>query len=220
MRIRIFTFPNRLYAITDRHLGHLPHDEIVAQLLVGGARTIQIRDKESSPRELLEIARACLKLTRAVGARLLINDFLDVALAAGADGVHLGQDDLSVEEARAIMGPDKIIGLSTHTLDQFRSGLATSADYLAVGPIFATSTKENPSATVGLELLRQVQPVTDRPIVAIGGISLHRARRVIDAGADAVAVISALYPIPDMSTPAESSEISARVRLLLDALGD
>ncbi len=220
MTIRILTFPKRLYAITDRHLARLPHDEIVAQLLVGGARTIQIRDKESSSRELLEVARACLKLTSAVGARLIINDSIDVALAAGADGVHLGQHDLSVEDARAIIGPDKLIGLSTHTLEEFRAGLATSADYLAVGPIFPTSTKENPSAVVGLDLLREVHTFSDRPVVAIGGINLHRARRVIDAGADAVAVISALYPIPDLAAPEDSAKIVSRVRSLLDAIGD
>lgn len=226
MTIRILQFPNRLYAISDCQLARVPHDEIVAQLLVGGVRTIQIRDKEASARELLDISRACLRLARAVGARLIINDSVDVALASDADGVHLGQEDVPVAEARAVLGRDKIIGLSTHSMEQFRAGLSTSADYLAVGPIFATRTKENPGAVVGLDLLREAHAISDRPVIAIGGINVNRARRVIDAGADAVAVISALYPVPDLNglgglaAPPDTSEISSRASALLRAIGD
>ncbi len=217
--MRLFQFPNRLYGITDRRLARLPHDEIVAQLLLGGARTIQLRDKDASPRELLEATRACLRLTTAVGARLIVNDSVDVALAAGADGVHLGQDDTPVEEARVRLGPDKIIGLSTQNLDQLRAGLETSADYLAFGPIFATVTKETTNEALGVEGVRQAQALVNRPLVAIGGITLHRAPRVILAGADAVAVISALYPVPDLDRTDDAGEIISRVRAILDAVG-
>lgn len=218
--MRIMLFPNRLYAITDRRLACLPHDEIVAQLLVGGARLIQLRDKDASAKELLETTRACLKLTRAVGARLIINDRVDVAMASDADGVHLGQEDLAVSEARALLGSEKIIGLSTHSLEQFRAGLSTSADYLAVGPIFATKTKENPSEVVGLELLREAHAIADRPIVAIGGITADRAPKAIAAGAEAVAVISALYPVPDLSAANDEPQLISRVRSLLKSLAD
>src|SRR5262249_8792649 len=145
----------------------------------------------------LDAARECLPLTRAAGAKLIINDRVDVALTAEADGVHLGQDDLSVEEARELLEEGKIIGLSTHSLEQFQAGLQTSADYLAVGPIYATTTKENPDPVVGLELITAAKAITDRPIVAIGGITVERAPEVIAAGADSVAVISALYPWPE-----------------------
>ena len=216
--MRLVQFPGRLYAITDRRLARLPHDEIVAQLLLGGARTIQIRDKEASPRELLEATRACLRLTAAIGAQLIVNDSVDVALAADADGVHLGQDDTPVDEARARLGKDKIIGLSTHNLDQLHRGLETSADYLAFGPIFGTTTKETTNEVLGLEVVRHAQAIVNRPFVAIGGITLHRAPRVVLAGADAVAVISALYPVPDLNRTDDTREIISRVRALLGAL--
>jgi thiamine-phosphate diphosphorylase len=214
--MRILQFANRLYAITDRELAFLPHDEIVAQLLVAGVRTIQLRDKASSTKDLLDAARACLKLTRAACALLIINDSIDVALASDADGVHLGQDDIPIDEARRALGDGKLIGLSTHSIEQFRSGLSTSADYLAVGPVFSTSTKENPSPVVGLELVRAAHEISDRPVVAIGGINLKQARRVLDAGADAIAVISALYPPPSLDCPLDPSEISMRASRLLD----
>jgi thiamine-phosphate pyrophosphorylase len=118
-----------------------------------------------------------------------VNDRPDVAALAGAAGVHVGQEDLEPEQARAVVGDKMWVGFSTHNLEQFRRAAATSADYIAVGPIFATASKENPDPVVGLELLRQVRPLTDRPIVAIGGVTLERAASVIAAGADSVAVI-------------------------------
>jgi len=187
-------------------------------LLDGGASLIQLRDKEASGRELLEQAIACLKLTRNVGATLIINDRVDVALTAGADGVHLGQDDLSVEEAREILGEDKIIGVSTHSIDQFRAALETSANYIAVGPVYPTITKENPAPVVGLELVREARKLTDRPLVAIGGINHARAPEVIEAGADCVAVISALYPLPEKVDLGSKPEITFSTRNFLEIL--
>ncbi len=193
----------KLYAITDTQLSNCTHPEIVTRMLAGGARIIQLRDKDLNAREMLEAVRECLKLTRPVRVPLIINDRVDVAMAADADGVHLGQEDLSVEEARALLGPKKIIGVSTHSIAQVEKALLTSANYVAVGPIFHTSTKVNPDPVVGLELVRQARQVTSLPLVAIGGITLERAPEVLAAGADSVAVISALYPMPELPSLAE-----------------
>jgi thiamine-phosphate diphosphorylase len=194
----------KLYAITDTELSNCTHVEIVERLLAGGARLIQLRDKEASAREMFEAAQACVKLTRAAGATLLINDRVDIALATDADGVHVGQDDLTVAEARALLGPQKIIGVSTHSLAQVEAALVTSANYIAVGPIFPTTTKANPDPVVGLELLRQARTLTSLPLVAIGGITLDTAAEVVGAGADSVAVISALYPLSTSLSLAEN----------------
>jgi thiamine-phosphate pyrophosphorylase len=208
----------KLYAITDRQWSNCTHEEIVRMFLEGGASLIQLRDKEASGRELLEQAMACLKLTRKAGATLIINDRVDVALTAGADGVHLGQDDLAVDEAREILGEDKIIGVSTHSIAQFRAALETSADYIALGPVFSTLTKENPAPVVGLELIREARKLTDRPLVAIGGINLGRAPEVIASGADCVAVISALYPLPEKVDLGCKPEITLATRNFLEIL--
>ncbi len=188
------------------------------QLLAGGARLIQLRDKDASARELLDAARACLPETRAAGAKLIINDRVDVALTADADGVHLGQEDLTVAEAREILGPDKIIGISTHSQDQFLAALDTSADYIAIGPIYPTTTKENPSPVVGLDLLRDAKSIADRPLVAIGGINHARAKEVLAAGADSLAVISALYPWPEVLDLTSKPDIVGSVRAFLEVV--
>jgi thiamine-phosphate pyrophosphorylase len=208
----------KLYAITDRQMSNSTHEEIVRKMLAGRARMIQLRDKEAGSRELLDAARACLNRTRAAGAKLIINDRVDVALTADADGVHLGQFDLSVEEAREILGKDKIIGISTHSVEQLLAALATSADYIAVGPVYSTKTKENGDPVVGLELVMEAKRLTDRPIVAIGGITPDRAREVIAAGADSVAVISALYPIAGLRDLTSKPDITGSVRLFLRTL--
>lgn len=210
----MFQLP-KLYPITDCQLSNCTHEEIVRMMLAGGARLIQLRDKEASAKELLDAARACLAVTRAAGARLIINDRVDVALTSGADGVHLGQEDLSVEEAREILGEDKIIGVSTHSLDQFKAALETSANYIAVGPVYQTKTKENPDPVVGLELVREAKAFADRPLVAIGGITVERAAEVLSAGADSIAVISALYPFGDISDFFTKPDVTGRVKAFL-----
>ncbi|MGH9798914.1 MAG: thiamine phosphate synthase [Blastocatellia bacterium] len=207
----------KLYPITDCQLSNCTHEEIVWMMLAGGARFIQLRDKDASAKELLDAARACLALTRAAGAKLIINDRVDVALTVGADGVHLGQEDLSVEEAREILGEDKIIGVSTHSPDQFKAALETSANYIAVGPVFPTLTKDNAAPVVGLDFVREAKALADRPVVAIGGISVERAAEVIAAGADSVAVISALYPFGDIRDFFTKPDVTGRVRAFLDA---
>ena len=160
---------------------------------------IQLRDKFASPRDFYEAAIAAMKIARALHVRIIINDRLDVAAAARADGVHLGQDDLPPDRARAVLGPDAIIGFSTHNLEQALEADSTSADYIAFGPVFQTSTKENPDLVVGLEQLAEIKRRVSKPVVAIGGITLERAASVIEAGAASVAVISDLYSAGDIA---------------------
>jgi thiamine-phosphate pyrophosphorylase len=131
------------------------------------------------------------------GVSFFVNDRSDVAFLAGASGVHVGQDDLDAEQARRVVGSDKLVGVSTHNLEQFERAAASSADYIAVGPIFSTASKANPDPAVGVDFIRRVRSLTDKPIVAIGGITLERAAAVIEAGADSVAVISGILSAPN-----------------------
>jgi thiamine-phosphate pyrophosphorylase len=167
-----------------------PAAETARKLIGAGVEVLQYRAKKAPAKEMLASARELAGGARAGGARFFVNDRPDVAYLAGADGVHVGQDDLGVEEVRRVVGPDAWVGLSTHNIEQVEKALRSSADYIAVGPIFATTSKANPDAVVGLELIRRARRLTERPIVAIGGITLERARGVIEAGADSVAVIS------------------------------
>jgi len=127
----------------------------------------------------------------------IVNDRADVAFLAGANGVHVGQEDLDVEAARSVIGADSLVGVSTHNRKQFQQAAATSSDYIAVGPIFSTSTKANPDPVVGTDFIRQVRPLTDKPIVAIGGMTLERAAEALEAGADSVAVIGDILRAPN-----------------------
>jgi thiamine-phosphate pyrophosphorylase len=180
----------RLYAILDAALLKIPAKECAKSLVDAGVRLIQYRNKRASGRELFETSRELAEYLAPLGVQFIVNDRADVAALAGARGVHVGQDDLGVEQARKVMGTGKLVGLSTHNAGQFRSALGTSADYIAVGPIFATGSKENPDPVVGVGFVREARGVTDKPMVAIGGITLERAAEVIEAGADAVAIIS------------------------------
>jgi thiamine-phosphate pyrophosphorylase len=188
-----------LYAIVDPlDTGRTP-ENLAADLVAGGARLLQLRLKDASTRELLAAARAVRALTTRAGALLLINDRPDVARAAGADGVHLGQDDLPVAAARAVLGPGALIGVSTHDVEQARSAAADGADYVGVGPVFATSTKRGALPPRGLALVRAVRTAVPLPLVAIGGITPETAAGVRAAGADAVAMIGALIRAPDVT---------------------
>jgi thiamine-phosphate pyrophosphorylase len=180
----------RVYVILDAALLNIPEVECARKLADAGVRLIQYRNKNASARELFEKSREIAALFNPTGVRFIVNDRADVASLAGADGVHLGQDDLGAERARAVMSNGKLVGVSTHSAEQIRTALETSADYIAVGPIFTTGSKMNPDPVVGLELVRKARAMTDRPIVAIGGITLERAQEVMEAGADSVAVIS------------------------------
>lgn len=134
------------------------------------------------------------------GVRLIINDRADLAVASGADGVHLGQDDLPIEDARRVVGDERWIGVSTHNLEQLGAALESSADYIAIGPVFATVSKDNPDPVIGLEGVRLARSMTKKPLIAIGGITLDNCRSVIEAGADSVAVISAILDDPRKTT--------------------
>jgi thiamine-phosphate pyrophosphorylase len=198
-----------VYAIVDPlDTGRSPV-ELATAFVAGGARLLQLRLPTATARELLEAARAIVPLARAHAATFLVNDRPDVARAAGADGVHLGQDDLPIAAARRVLGDGAIVGVSTHDTEQARTAAASGADYIGVGPIFSTTTKADALPARGLDLLRAVRSLVSVPIVAIGGITPDTAPSVRAAGADAVAMIAGLVRTPD---PA------ATVRALLAAL--
>ena len=194
----------RLYAILDAS-AHADIDCLVAfaqELRAAGCTLIQYRNKSCNARVMLEQARELRRQSRArvrAPHGLIMNDRADLCLAADFDGVHVGQDDLSPEAVRAIIGPDRWVGVSTHNPEQLREADQTSADYLAIGPVFATSSKEKPDPVVGLEGVRLARSLTRKPLVAIGGITRANAASVIETGADSVAVISDLLREPRKS---------------------
>jgi len=191
----------QLYPLTDTRLSKLSHAEQVAHLARFGVRLIQLRDKTISPLEFYRVAAEALRVARAAGVKLIINDRVDIALSLKADGVHLGQDDLPPEAARRILGPKAIIGFSTHNPEQARLATALPIDYVAFGPIFATATKESPEPEVGVSGLRNVRRLVGQiPLVAIGGITHDNCSEVVDAGADAIAVIGDLWSSPDRAS--------------------
>lgn len=193
----------RVYPLTDTQLSGLSHAEQVGLLSLGGATLVQLREKQMSPREFYEQAKAAVTVADQCSVRLIINDRVDVALAVGANGVHLGQDDMPPEAARKLLGEHAIVGFSTHNVEQASEASKLPIDYLAIGPIFTTATKSDTAPVLGLEGLRAVrQAIGDFPLVAIGGITSSNARDVIDAGADSVAVISTLLTHPDGITKA------------------
>lgn len=188
----------RIYPITDSNISGLTQAEQTSRLIAGGARVVQIREKNLGAGEFCEAARAALAVARERGVPLIINDRVDIALLVGADGVHLGQDDLPPAAARRLLGPFAVIGYSTHNLDQALAAAAMPINYLAIGPIFPTGSKVNPDPVVGLEGLRAVRRALPQvSLVAIGGITRENARSVIEAGADSVALISAVLRTPD-----------------------
>jgi len=168
------------------------------ELAAAGITLLQYRSKQGNARQMLDQARE-LRARLGATVELIMNDRADLCLAAQYDGLHVGQDDLSPESARRIIGPTRCLGVSTHNPEQLAEADKTTADYLAIGPIFATSSKANPDPVVGLEGLRRARELTRKPLVAIGGITRANARSVIDAGADAVAVISDLLRDPRKS---------------------
>ena len=195
--MRKFFLP-KVYPITDAKISNLSHAEQVEKLIAGGASFIQLREKHLAPKDFYAEAEKALAIARGQNVKILINDRVDLALTLKADGVHLGQDDLPPAEARKILGETAIIGFSTHTVEQAIAAIKFSIDYIAIGPIFETATKENPDAIVGLEGLRLVRKaIGDFPLVAIGGVTRENARFCLEAGADSVAVISCLLNEPE-----------------------
>jgi thiamine-phosphate pyrophosphorylase len=187
-----------LYLVSDRPLARgRPLPAVIAAAVAGGCTVVQLREKEASTREFLTLARAVKSVLASGSAPLIINDRIDVALACGADGVHLGQDDMPCAEARRFLGDRMIVGVSVSTVDEARRAEAEGADYLGVGPIFATPTKADTPTPTGLAGLAAVRRATTLPLVAIGGVKATNATDVIAAGADGVAVVSAIMSAED-----------------------
>jgi thiamine-phosphate pyrophosphorylase len=204
-----FALP-KIYPITDCRLSKLTHAEQTEKLIAGGATFVQLREKYAAPKDFYEQAKLALEIARRNNVKIIINDRVDIALALKADGVHLGQDDLSPVEARKILGKNVIIGLSTHNLAQASEAVDLPIDYVAIGPVFATDTKENPDDEVGIENLKQIRKAIGKiPLVAIGGINSSNFREVLDTGADSVAIISDLV--------SDAAEIERKMAKLLSS---
>ncbi|HSW49095.1 MAG TPA: thiamine phosphate synthase [Bryobacteraceae bacterium] len=192
----------RLYLVTDRALAHpRPLEEIVRAAVRGGVTAVQLREKRCGIREFVVLARA-LKAGLPAGVPLIINDRVDVALAAGADGVHLGQSDLDYDDARRLLGPDRFIGLSVETMEQALAAECLDVDYLGVSPIFSTPTKTDTGGAWGIEGLRLLRAQSRHRLIAIGGLNQGNAREVVGAGADGIAVVSAVCAAPEPESAA------------------
>jgi thiamine-phosphate pyrophosphorylase len=208
-------FPS-VYAIVDAGSAGDRPLEIAEELAEAGVELIQYRDKLATPRRLFETCSILAARLRG-RARFIVNDRADVAALCDAGGVHVGQEDLSAEDARAICGGGRWVGVSTHNIEQFRAALETSADYIAVGPVFASATKKNPDPVVGLDLVARARAMTRKPIVSIGGITAENADSVYRAGADSIAVIRDLMASGKPGArAAEYLRIAAKVRSARD----
>lgn len=198
-----------LYAILDQtYLAGRPLESLIEAAVAGGAGIIQLRYKSYHSAELYEAARQARAVTRRLGVPLIINDRLDVALAVQADGVHLGQEDLPHAVARDRLGRERWLGVSVHSLEEFERSRPANPDYYGVGTIYPSGTKET-LPVKGIEVVRQLRPLTDKPLVAIGGLTPENLAPVIQAGADGVAVISALW---------RADDVEARAREFVEAI--
>ena len=207
-----FALP-RVYPITDKKLAcRESHLAILKELARGGARFVQIRDKTTPMRDLLRDLFRCVEFADRNGVTLIVNDRCDLALCCGATGVHLGQEDLPPDAARAILGRKSIIGLSAHSLTQVRSAQKMPIQYVGFGPIYPTSTKADAAPEVGLRHLAQACRISAVPVVAIGGIGLKQVREVLLAGARSAAVISALMKAGSIARQMERFLEEARER--------
>lgn len=200
----------RLYAVTDRR--SLPAGVTLAQAveaaLDGGVTCLQLREKEASAGEILALARTLLPLCRARRVPLLINDRVDIALAAGADGVHLGQEDLPLPEARALLGPDRILGATAHTVEEALRAQAEGADYLGVGAMFPTGTKTNTIPT-SADTLKAICAAVSIPVVAIGGVNAQNLPTLAGTGIAGAAVVSAIFSQSDLTAAARTLRAAA-----------
>lgn len=193
-----------LYVITDTTLARgLPHEEIARRAIEGGADVVQLRDKTCSPRELVAAGRRVREVTRRTGTLFIVNDRLDAALACGADGVHLGQDDMQVRTARALAPENFLIGVSVGSPEEARQAVTDGADYLAASPVFPTEQK-SADRFCGVPGICRIREAVDVPLIAIGGIGMQNVCDVLKAGADGVAVISAVVGQPDISSAARA----------------
>jgi thiamine-phosphate pyrophosphorylase len=187
-----------LYLVTERRgLALEKFFQIILQAVEGGVKIVQLREKETAAQEIVEIGKALHLLLKPLNIPLIINDSPQIALKVGAEGVHLGQSDLNVAEARKMLGKHAIIGLSIESLEQAENAIGEAVDYLAVSPIFPTNTKSNCATHLGLEGLRTICSLSNCPVIAIGGIDATNAASVFEAGAAGVAVVSAIFKAPD-----------------------
>ena len=193
----------KLYLITDRKAAARPLPEAVRLALEGGVRAVQLREKDLPVRDLLSLARELRKITGEFGAKLFINDRVDVAVAVGADGVHLGQQSMPASAVRSIVGKSMLIGVSAHTLEEARSAESESADFITFGPIFETPSKMQYGAPVGLEALKTVRSDLLIPVYALGGIKSGNIIQVFKAGAKGIAMISAIFAAQDIQKAAQ-----------------
>jgi thiamine-phosphate pyrophosphorylase len=193
---------SHFYAMVDPAGGHEPRT-LAEIYLDSGVKVMQLRLKDAPSRDLLAAARSIAELCRTRGATFIMNDRVDIAILAGADGVHLGQDDLPLDAARRLVGSKMIIGISTHTIEQARAAEAGGADYIGFGPMYAGGLKEIAKGR-GLEMLRDVRAAVRIPIVAIGGITEARVPEILAAGADAAAIITDVVRAPDVSSKVRS----------------
>lgn len=202
-----------LYVILDKDLLQTPAEECAESLAASGVELIQYRAKHSSAREYFDTCKSLVARLASTKARFIVNDRPDIAAIVGAGGVHVGQDDLSADEARRICGPELWVGVSAHNLDQVRAANSTSANYITVGPIFATSTKERPDPVVGVSFIREARNLTRKPMVAIGGITLQNAAAVYESGADCIAVARGIISAPDPAARAKEFLVIAETFL-------
>ncbi len=197
-----------LYLVTDRGLaGTRPLDELVRAAVRGGVSVVQLREKDLPAREFIQLARRIKAFLRSEGVPLIINDRVDVALAAEADGVHVGQSDMDYRDARELMGEAALVGLSVETPEQALEAAGLDVDYLGVSPVFPTPTKTDTTTDWGIDGLARLRRRSRHPLVAIGGINARNAARVLEAGADGIAVVSAVCAAPDPEAAARELRV-------------
>jgi len=194
----------RVYLVTDPRLNAGRDEETVIREAVslGGVGLVQFRSKYLTKRAYFEQASHLVKICRELGVPLLLNDHVDIAALLDCDGIHVGQSDLPVSEVRRLLGPDKTIGLSTHTVEQALAAQTSGADYINIGPVFATATKDTPVVPVGMDMVRAVTAISRLPVTTMGGIKHANAADVVRAGADRVAVVTAITEAPDIARAA------------------
>ena len=194
----------KLYLVTDRDLSlGRSLEEVVCKAVAGGVTMVQLREKDAATGEFVELARRLMDVLKPLGVPLIINDRVDVALAVDADGVHIGQSDMSYEDARRLLGPDKIIGLSVENFEDLEAANALDVDYIGISPVYGTPTKTDTAEPFGLEGLRKAVQMSVHPTVAIGGMNATTVGDVMAAGTDGVAVVSAICSAPSPRVAAE-----------------
>jgi len=191
--------------------GGKPHAEIFKAVLEGGAKVVQLREKNMPFDELVSVGKICREITKKYDASLIVNDYPDIAREIDADGVHIGQADTSIFKAKNIVGENKIVGISTHTREQFENAIKTDADYVAIGPIFGTKSKASLYSATGTDILKWAAGKTSKPIVAIGGINADNIDSVLNTGTRTIAVISAVMTAEDITNA--TKELVSKIKM-------